>query len=195
MNKKQNKIYEFIYSYTHKNSYVPTNKEIADHIGFKSAGSVSKYIKSLVALGGLKRKIHGRGYILSKMPERSIQLPMLGNVAAGIPIESISENESITVSKSMLKGDDNFALTITGDSMVDEGIMDGDTVLVKKQSYADNGKIVVALIDNEATVKKFYRKKDCVELHPANSEMEPIIVEEGEVEIAGTVVGLLRKYR
>ena len=169
LNIKQKQIYDFIYSYTCKYSYVPTNKEIANHVGFKSPGSVSRYIKSLIAIGGLKHKFHSRGYILSKMPEHSIKLPMLGRVAAGQPIEAIPDNDSITVSKSMLKGDDNFALTISGDSMVDEGIMDGDTVLVRKQSYADNGKIIVALVNNEATVKKFYRRKDYVELCPANS--------------------------
>ena len=126
---------------------------------------------------------------------RSMVLQMAGLVAAGSPIEAIEQRETIDVPEEMLGAGEYFALKVRGNSMVDEGIVDGDTIVVKKQATAENGQTVVALVDGEATVKKLYRKKGGVELRPANASMEPIFVRERELVIQGVVVGLLRKYR
>jgi repressor LexA len=123
-------------------------------------------------------------------------LPLAGQVAAGSPIEAIEDNESVDVPEEMLGSGEYFALKVRGRSMVEEGIFDGDTIVVRRQTTAENGQTVVALLGGqEATVKKYYRRKDEVELRPANAAMSSIFVRKGEFEIQGVVVGLMRKYR
>ncbi|MCA9474845.1 MAG: transcriptional repressor LexA, partial [Nitrospira sp.] len=121
------------------------------------------------------------------------QIPMAGIVAAGNPIEPIPQTELVEVPPSMLRTGDNFALRVKGESMRDEGIMSGDLVIVRKQRTARNGQTVVALINQEATIKKYYRKEGHIELHPANVTLSPIVVTPtDEFEIAGVVIGLIR---
>src|SRR5690606_20508292 len=111
------------------------------------------------------------------------------------PIEAIEQSESIDVPASLLKGGENFALQVEGDSMIEDGIHDGDVVIVRKQESARRGETVVAVVDGEATVKRYYSKRGSVELHPANVAYQPIVVGPGQdFRIAGVVVGLLRKY-
>ena len=143
-------------------------------------------LRALVALPVLKKS----GVLLQEIARGS----SVGKVAAGLPIEAIAGTETVSVPQTMLKGNDNFALTVSGNSMIEDGILDGDTIVVKKQESASNGETVGALIENEATVKRFYKKSNAVELHPANSSMSPIIVQGGAFKIEGVVVGLLRHF-
>jgi repressor LexA len=126
-----------------------------------------------------------------------IELPLLGRVAAGRPIEAIQSMETLEVPASMIKGGDNFVLKVTGDSMIEEGILSGDYVVIRKQVTAQNGQTVVALIGNEATIKKYYRRGGRVELHPANPAYQPLIiesmVENTEFKIEGVLVGVIRR--
>lgn len=123
-------------------------------------------------------------------------LPLVGVVAAGEPIEAIPQMETVDVPSSMLAGGENFALRVKGTSMQDEGILPGDIVIVHKQATARNGQTVVALLDNEATIKKFYRKGNRIELHPANEALKPLIVSpDQEFRIEGVLVGVIRHCR
>jgi len=124
-----------------------------------------------------------------------VTLPLLGLVAAGSPIEAVEVPDRVEVPESLLRGGECFALRVRGDSMIEDGIHDGDIILVKKQETAETGQTVVALIEGEATVKKFYRRGKQVELRPANPEMKPITVAADKVKIQGVVIGLMRKYK
>jgi len=123
---------------------------------------------------------------------KRLEFPLLGKVAAGKPIEAVEDISAIEVPSSMAESGDHFVLQVKGDSMQEDGIMDGDFVVVKKQPTAENGQTVVALIDNEATVKKYYKKRGHIELRPAHSGMETIRVREGDIRIEGRVVGVMR---
>ena len=120
-------------------------------------------------------------------------LPLLGRVAAGRPIEAIATPESVEVPETLLRGDNNFALRVVGDSMVDDGIRDGDIVIVQQQRDAKNGQTVVALVNHEATIKRYFKKGTHIELQPANEAMQPIIVHPSdEFHIEGLVIGVIR---
>jgi repressor LexA len=122
-------------------------------------------------------------------------IPFLGTVAAGIPIEVVQTAESIEVPENFLGNGSNFALRVRGDSMIEDGIRDGDILIITQQPQAENGQTVVALVAGEATVKKFYRRENEIELKPANSRMKSIVASVEEVEVVGVVMGLLRNYR
>ena len=124
----------------------------------------------------------------------SVEIPLHGKVAAGNPIEALEGIETIEVPSSMIGTGNYYALTVSGESMIEDGILDGDLIVIKEKSNATNGETVVAVIDNEATVKKYYKKNNKIELHPANSSMSPIIVDRGDFNIKGIVVGLYRSY-
>ena len=195
LTKKQKMVYDYICEYVRENSVSPTQKEIQEHFGFKSLGSVQDYIRYLTNAGYLQNDSNAvRGLTPSNMSETSMDIPLLGDVAAGSPIEAIEGVDTVAVPVSMIGRGEHYALNIKGESMIEDGIFDGDIIIVRKEKQASNGETVVATIENEATVKRFYRKKGRVELHPANSSMEPIIVNDGEFEIRGILVGLLRVY-
>ena len=124
----------------------------------------------------------------------SVSIPLLGYVAAGRPIEAVELPDQMDVPQGLLRSGECFALRVKGDSMIEDGIHDGDTILVKKQEVAENGQTVVALVDGEATVKKFYLRGDKVELRPANAAMKPMVVDAEAVQIRGIVIGLIRSY-
>jgi repressor LexA len=139
------------------------------------------------------RRISGVAQMALNQLAASSRIPMVGIVAAGIPIEPILQTEFVDVPPSMARSGENFALRIKGESMREEGILPGDIVVVHKQATARNGQTVVALVNQEATIKKYYRKSGRIELHPANAEMKPIIVTpEDDFRIQGIVVGLIR---
>lgn len=193
--KKQKAVFDFICEYFDTHGFSPTQEEIREHFSLKSLGSVQKYIQYLTNAGYLKNSWNARrGLEPVKPTEEALEIPLLGKVAAGQPIEDFHYNESISVPQNMVKGNDHFALIVSGNSMIEDGIFDGDTIIVKKQPMANNGQTVVALVENEATVKTFYKSKNQVELHPANSSMDPFIYNKGDVKIEGIVVGLLRTY-
>ena len=133
--------------------------------------------------------------MISPVETRRFEFPLLGRVAGGKPIEAVEDVEAIEVPPSMIGRGDHFVLQVKGDSMKEDGILDGDLIVVRKQLTAENGEIVVALINNEATVKKYYKREDSVELRPAHIDMEPIIVKEGDLRIEGKIVGVIRRYK
>ena len=197
LTEKQQAVYRYLQGYIEDHGTSPTYDEIRQHFGFQSFQSVQKHLAQLERKGYIRIPERNRSRMINIVEHggSTVVLPMAGVVAAGGPIEAIEQNETVDVPEEMLGSGDYFALKVRGDSMIDEGIMEGDTILVKKQTTAANGQTVVALIEGDATVKKFYKRKDGVELRPANASMESIFVSEGDLVIQGVVVGLLRKYR
>ncbi|MGH7893098.1 MAG: transcriptional repressor LexA, partial [Candidatus Binatia bacterium] len=178
--------------------YAPTLHEIGRHLKVSSVATVHKHLRKLEDKGAVRRLTH-QSRALSVVPSRKAaagaRIPLLGTVAAGTPIEPIEVPGAITVPEEFLGRGDTFALRVRGDSMIDDGIHDGDVVVVESGREAPNGSTVVALVAGEATVKKLYRKRGRIHLVPANERMAPIVVRENEVEIRGIVIALLRRYR
>jgi repressor LexA len=142
------------------------------------------------------RRIPGVVELMIKELSRAPALPMAGIVAAGKPIEAIAQNEAVEVPLSMIQGNKNFVLKIDGESMRDDGILPGDLVVVRKQSTARTGDRVIALINGQATIKKYYRNSDAIELRPVNATMSPIVLKQSDdFDIQGVVVGLIRHYK
>ncbi|MDZ4661170.1 MAG: transcriptional repressor LexA [Pseudomonadota bacterium] len=189
---KQKTFLEFINDFQERHGYPPSQPEIAQHFGYKSLGTVQDYLQRLKEHGHLEHDSNARRGI--KVTNDNHHLPLMGRVAAGRPIEALLHQETIEVPPSFLKkGFDYFALEVKGDSMIGEGILDGDKVVVRKQVVARNGETVIAMIENEATVKKFFKQKDKIELRSANSNYKPIIVRPSTpFKIEGIVVGVLR---
>jgi len=177
----------------------PSFEEICSHFGFSSYNTVTTYLKALERKGYIRlprKKNQKRAIeVISPVETRRFQFPLLGEVAAGRPIEALAKADVIEIPPSMVGSGDYFVLKVKGDSMREDGILDGDYVVVRKQPTAENGETVVALINNEATVKRYYKRRGHVELRPAHQEMEPIIVRGGELRIEGKVVGVIRHYK
>jgi repressor LexA len=188
----QRAVFEYILSYTDEFGHPPTHAKLMQHFGWRSPGTVQDYLSALEKKGFLSREWHTAGSV--RVHEQDGYLPLLGKVAAGKPISYSKNDQKIEVPKSMLKGAGPFfVLQVSGDSMVDEGILDGDFVIIKKQVAADNGNIVVAMLEDGATIKRFFKKKTQIELHSENSKYKPILVQEGEdFRIEGVYCGLLR---
>ncbi len=195
---KQEEFLGYLSRYEQEWGTAPSFDEICACFGFKSYNTVTTYLKILerkgyVRLPGQKNRRRGIE-VVSPVATRRFELPLLGNVAAGKPIEAIEDTGAIEVPPAMAEKGDCFVLKVKGSSMEEDGILDGDFVVVRKQSTAENGDTVVALIENEATVKRYYKRKKGVELHPAHAGMAPISVKDGDFRIAGKVVGVLRYY-
>lgn len=189
------KVLNFISEFTKKNSYPPSVREMCAGLGISSTATIVYHLKKLEEQGKLSReKSRNRAIEVSGISMLS-GIPVVGKVAAGIPITA-TENVEDTLSFSQnLFGDQDelFILKVQGESMINAGIFDGDKIVVHKQENAENGEIVVAMIDGEATVKRFYKEKNQIRLQPENDFMSPIIVK--DVQILGTVVGLIRNYK
>lgn len=196
LTKRQKQILDFIKNYTRKKGLSPSLEEIKNRLRLRSVSNIHQHIGSLEAMGYiLKQKNQPRSVSVSKT-EKLIRVPLLGTIAAGQPIEAIQEKETIAVPQSKLPNSGEFyALKVMGNSMTDENINDGDIILVKQQSIAENGQKVVALIDNhEATLKKFYKERGHIRLQPANKSMEPIILCNGrDISIQGVVIDVIRE--
>ncbi len=192
---KQQKFLSFIKQFFRQQGYAPTLQDMAEHFELSSLGTVQQYLEALEAKGYIERSSKARGLKLIDNEEGAQHvLPVLGKVAAGRPLEYRKSGESREVPGWMLKKQgEHFLLQVQGDSMIDEGIMDGDFVIVHRQSEADSGQIVVAMLEEEATIKRFVRKKQKMELHSANSRYAPILIpEEAAFRIEGVYCGLLR---
>lgn len=209
---KQKKLLEFIQKFQKRKGYAPSQREIADHFGFKSLGTVQNYLVRLEKQGALSKPWNAKRAIQvidqpngpevapsSGQPTgaETVSLPLLGRVAAGLPIEAVQNQESLDVPQSMISRGEHFVLQVKGSSMIEDGILEGDFVVIRKQAQAENGQTVVALLNNEATIKRLKKKRQGVELHPANPAFEPIIVdspgEGNDFKIEGVLVGLIRK--
>ena len=195
---KQKKVYQFIKEFLKQQGYAPTLQDMAEHFQLSSLGTVQQYLDALETKGYIERSSKARGLRLveknKKQESSSLVLPVLGKVAAGRPIDYKKSNESLEVPPWMLqKQGEHFLLEVQGDSMIDEGILDGDRVLVRRQPQADSGQIIVAMLEEEATIKKLVRKKQRMELHSANPRYTPILIPDGaEFRIEGVYCGLLR---
>ena len=197
----QEKVFRFVREYITRHGYSPSYEEVRRHLGFKSLNSVYKHLKQLEGRGYLRTPWNNKKRALDLAPLHSpvkagaSSIALLGTVAAGIPIEVVRTAESIEVPENFLGNGSNFALRVRGDSMIEDGIRDGDILIITQQPHAENGQTVVALVAGEATVKKFYRRENEIELKPANSRMKSIVASAEEVEVVGVVMGLLRNYR
>lgn len=198
--KRQKEIVDFISQYIQKSGYSPTLTEIANALGLSSLATVHEHLTTLIKKGIIRRyegAVRGIELLDKKLGDLTadIELPILGMIAAGKPIEPYTENETtIRVTSSMVTGKKRaFVLKVKGESMIDEGILDGDYVVVEQQEEAKNGDIVVALLENGlATLKRFFKEQQRIRLEPANSKMSPIYAT--NVRIQGKVVGVIRKY-
>jgi repressor LexA len=199
LTEKQKRFLGYLSRYMEEWGRSPSFEEICGHFGFRSYNTVTTYLKTLERKGYIRlprTKNQKRAVeIISPVETRRFEFPLLGRVAGGKPIEAVEDVDVIEVPPSMAKQGDHFVLQVRGDSMKEDGIMDGDFVVVRKQATARNGETVIALINNEATVKKYFGKEDHVELRPAHRGMASIIVREGDLRIEGRVVGVMRYYR
>jgi repressor LexA len=198
---KQRRIFEFIRRYIDSNHEPPTIAEIGRQFQMRSSASVHAVLIALEREGLIKRTPNvSRGIQIVQQSESNgeedNEVPLLGTVAAGRPIEAILTHDTISVPKDLQGRGRTFALRVRGESMVEENIQDGDIIIVASQRTAENGQMVVALIDgNYATVKKFYRESDFIRLEAANPEFKPIFIKTPErIQIQGVVRGLIRKY-
>ncbi len=198
---KQKRIFDFIRGYMESNQEAPTIAEIGRHFEMRSSASVHAVLTALEREGLIKRIPNvSRGIQIVEQKEREgggdgdNDIPLLGIVAAGKPIEAILSHETVSVPKNLQGHGRTYALRVRGDSMIDENIEDGDIIIVSSQKTAENGQIVIALIDDTyATVKKFYREPDVIRLKAANPEFQPLIITES-IRIQGVVKGLIRRY-
>lgn len=196
LTRKQKEVLDYITDFVREQGFAPTQKEIQAHFGFKSLGSVQDYIKYLTQGGFLNNDSHSvRGLTPSHLSSQGTEeIPLLGSIAAGVPIEAIENTDTIAVPITMLKKGTHYALKVKGESMIDDGILSGDIAIIRHATQADNGQIVVAVMDNETTLKRYFKKAKQIELHPANKTMQPIIIKDKECEIRGVLVGLIRAY-
>ncbi|MDP3025670.1 MAG: transcriptional repressor LexA [candidate division Zixibacteria bacterium] len=207
LTKRQKEILDFISEMTEKNGFPPTIREIGKKFKIASTNGVRAILSALSVKGYIRRKpLLSRGIEVLRSVSSSIgrvkpalvSVPLLGRISAGLPVLAVENVEgSIGIDRTLFPGDGIFFLKVVGNSMRDAGILNGDYVLAQQQNTADKGEIVVAMIGDEATVKRYFPEKNKVRLEPANPEFGPIIVEKRTPDffIAGKVIGLLRKYR
>ena len=209
LNKREKDILKFIEKELNENGYPPSVREIGKAVGLKSTATVHAYLGKLEEAGFISRKNKkgrtlqllkgGKAYKPQQDEEKNVytgkemvEVPVVGRITAGAPILAVENiTDSFPIPLDFIGNSECFMLTVRGESMIEAGIMDGDYILVKKQNTAENGQIVVALIEDEATVKTFYKEKDHIRLQPENSTMDPIIVP--NCEILGKVAGVFRK--
>jgi repressor LexA len=193
LTKRQKEILDFVRDFLKEYGYAPSFNEIMEKCELSARSTVHEHLTSLVSKGYLKRdKRKERGLCLPEKRKEYLELPLLGSIACGEPLEAIQESgQTVKVAReSSLKGN-LYALRAKGNSMVGEGIFDGDIIIIRKQEVADNGNTVVGVIDdNEATLKKYYQEKDSIRLQPANPEFKPMYRK--YVEIRGVVVKIIR---
>ena len=197
LTKKQDQIFEFIRKHVQDTGYPPTVREIGMDFGISEKGAYD-HLNAIEKKGYIRRvpkkprAIEILEFVPQKLPQAAVEVPIVGRVAAGEPILASENVEgTLPVPREVVKEDTCFALRINGKSMIEAGIFEGDVVIVRSQNYADSGDIVVALLEDEATVKRFFRDGNRIRLQPENSVMSPIIVD--DAQILGKVVGLFRR--
>lgn len=200
LTKRQREILDFLGAYIEEKQYAPSFEEIAQHFSFSSLATVHEHLTNLEQKGFIRRS-HNESRSIEIVPEpghaSATELPLLGQVAAGVPIEAVTTQETIAVPDDLIpRRGSSYVLRVRGDSMIDEHIQDGDFVVVNSRNTAENGEMVIALIDGtSATVKKFYREPGgWIRLQPANENVPPIRVQEDQMLVQGIVVGVIRKY-
>jgi repressor LexA len=200
LTKRQKEILDYIGSFIDERGYAPSFEEIAESFGYSSLATVHEHLSNLERKGYIRKAYNESRSVELTRPDAgapSVELPLLGAVAAGLPIEAIEDNQTLAVPPDMVsRRRDNYVLRVEGNSMIEEQIRDGDYIVVQAQEHAEDGQMVVALVRNEAaTVKKLYREPGGrIRLQPANPTMEPIFVDAPDVRVQGVVVGVIRKY-
>jgi repressor LexA len=206
LTERQRDILNFIRDFQKERGGVaPTHREICDHFGFSSYGTVYKHLSLLEKKGLIRRDWNQkRGVELVEQPgearpqaqssANARDLPLFGYIAAGRPLDVEVSNETIAVPEHLTSRGDNYVLKVRGDSMVDDGILDGDLVIISRRERADNGEMVVANVNGEVTLKRLYHEGERVRLQPANSLMNPIYAAARDVAVQGVVVGLMRRF-
>lgn len=195
LTERQREIYDYIRDKIEGRGYGPTVREIGDAFDIKSPNGVMCHLKALEKKGIILREGRSaRAIQLIDHKPASGGLPFLGLVAAGNPVQAVENDERVEFGD-LFGGPERYVLKVSGNSMIENHIEDGDFVVIRKQESAQNGERVVAMIDNEVTLKKFYKEKDHIRLEPANGEMDPIIVDPSrDAKILGVLVGVMRKY-
>ena len=188
-------VMDYIRKFSEENGYTPSVREIGKECGIKSTATVYSYLQKLQDKGYLNKATNKkRSVTLAK--SSGVNIPLIGTVTAGQPIFAYENYEDYyTFPAGEFRGEDLFMLRVEGTSMIDAGIMNGDKIVVRRQETAENGEIVVAWVDDSATVKRFYRKGSQIVLHPENEALSDMVFEDGQVAILGKVVGLMRNYR
>lgn len=199
LTERQRDILEFIRDFKRRKGVAPTHREICDRFGYSSYGTVYKHLSLLEKKGLIRRDANQkRGVELVESPVEetgsSKQLPFFGYIAAGRPLEVVPSDDTIAVPDHLTTRGENYVLKVRGDSMIEDGIHDGDFVIIAPRTIANNGEMVVANVAGEVTLKRFYHEKTRIRLQPANSEMAPIYALPEDVAIQGVVVGLMRRF-
>jgi repressor LexA len=199
LTRRQKEILDYLNGFIESEGYAPTIEEIAAHFKLRSLATVHKHLTNLQDKG-LIRRAWNRSRALELVPTevtvRAVELPLLGRVAAGSPIEAIDASETIFVPEDMVGRRETYVLQVKGDSMIEEQIRDGDYVIVENRTTANDGEMVIALLDGDSvTLKKLYREGGGrVRLQPANARLKPMFVDQDRLRIQGVVIGVLRKY-
>jgi repressor LexA len=199
LTKRQREILDYLHEFIQQHGYAPSLEEIGRRFNLSSLATVHKHLTNLQEKGFIRRAWN-RSRSVELLPSRSggraVELPLMGYVAAGLPIEAVASQESIAVPESLVGGKrETYVLRVRGDSMIDEQIRDGDWVVVEDRKSAENGEMVIALVGGQdVTLKKFYKENGRIRLQPANQTMQPIFVDPDGVQIQGVVVGVMRKY-
>jgi len=198
LTKRQREILDYLDEFIQQHGYAPSLEEIGRRFSLSSLATVHKHLTNLQDKGFIRRAWN-RSRSVELIPvhvgSRSLELPLMGYVAAGAPIEAITSNETIAVPEHFIGKRDTYVLRVKGDSMIDEQIRDGDYVIVEDRKTAQNGEMVIALLNGtEVTLKSLYKNGTTIQLQPANPAMQPIIVKEDALQIQGVVVGVMRKY-
>jgi repressor LexA len=198
LTKRQKEILDYLSEFIQQHGYAPSLEEIGRRFSLSSLATVHKHLTNLQEKGFIRRSWNrSRSVELLAAPtgHRALELPMLGYVAAGVPIEAVTTAETIAVPEDLAGRRESYVLRVKGDSMIDEQIRDGDFVVVEDRKSADNGEMVIALVrGTDVTLKKFYRENGRVRLQPANPSMQPLWFDPSQVQVQGVVVGMMRKY-
>lgn len=198
LTKRQKQLFDYLDGYIARHGFAPTLEEIAAHFKLASLATVHKHLTNLENKGLITRQPNlsrAIEVVQQQRRRRAVELPLLGRVAAGAPIEALEADDTISVPEEFIRRQSTYALRVTGNSMIDDGIFDGDFIIVEERPVPNNGETVVAVINGEATVKRFYREKGgMIRLQPANDALKPILVAGKDVTIRGVVVAVMRKY-
>ena len=198
LTKRQREILDYLQEFIQQNGYAPSLEEVGRRFSLSSLATVHKHLSNLQEKGFIRRSWNRSRSVELLSPRtghRALELPLLGYVAAGAPIEAVATNETIAVPEDLAGKRETYVLRVKGDSMIEEQIRDGDFVVVEDRKTAENGEMVIALVRGaDVTLKKFFRDHDRIRLQPANPTMQPMFFDSKDVQVQGVVVGMMRKY-
>ena len=198
LTRRQREILDYLKEFIDERGYAPSLEEIGARFGLSSLATVHKHLMNLQEKGFIRRawnRSRSVELVPTRAGGRAVDLPLLGYVAAGEPIEAVVGAETVTVPEDLVGARETYALRVRGSSMIDEQIRDGDLVIVEDRQVANNGEMVVALLDgSDVTLKTFYREKNHIRLQPANEALAPIVAKPEAVRVQGVVIGVIRRY-